>query len=1186
MAKNYSALALLLLSAAAAFPQSTGGPIINSLQPTFVVAGSPAFTLVVSGTGFNQSSVILWRFGVFGAVSLPTSLLNTSTLTATVPSTLVEQPADIPIAVRTQVNPNLTINSNIVNFSILPGLSILTNCPLPDAGLAAPYNGVVSADGGAPPYTWSVTSGSLPPGLGLSTSGVISGTPNLVGTYSFTLQVSDSRQNIRQKPCGMSVVTVSNQGLAIFQLIPDSTAAGTGPLQFAVSGNGFLQGATIIWNFGTTQPVELGTTLFSATQLRTIIPPNLLTRIGTFPIAVRQPNLTVLAYSNTLDFKVLPALGITTSCPLPTATTGTTYFQTITATGGVPPYTFTISLGSLPAGISLGTGGQLAGTATEAGLFPFTMQVTDSRNTTVATPCSLSVLGPIVVSPAAVTIRGTAGKPSVPQLLNVACPGSNIPCPYRVQVEGSLLIANASSLQTPALIRVEVDSVRGVPGRYQSNMIFSSEQASNQSITVPVTIIIDPPPPRGLSFNPKEFAISQPSDSTAMLQRSIEILSRGVESIPLTIRSTATWIVPSVRTGIVPSNAPFYVPFAIDPSRLGVGTHRGFIEVEAPLLPLIRVPVKLAVNTFREVFFSSQEGLLFTAVRGGPAPQPRTVLVQPGAGSAGIFVEGSPSTLAGGPWLSIDPSTNAARVGDPARFAISANHRDLAPDLYFGDITFNVPSASNSPRAINTVLRVLPSSPNPFLIQLSSTAHTFIAPPGVSPPLQTLSVFNQSPVSIAIDALLTGDSRYFQLSSAMPRTVAPGQARSFDLRVTPQGLLPGVYRATIAVSASGSTETFLVDVLLVIPRVQAPTASGAGKFEAPRSLAGCTPTTLLPTATIFPVGFAAAGGLPFPIEAQVVDDCGDPLTTGSVLASFSNGNAPIALVHTGSGRWSGTWPVQQTDATPVTITLRAEDPDRRLSGTREIAGSVSPNDGVPIIPSGAVLSTASFSRGEPLAPGSLAAIFGTRLADGSSTPSSLPLPTQLGTSRVVIAGREAPLFFAGELPDFSQINAMLPYTIPVNTTNQLSVRRGTRRSNFVDVVIDSVQPSIFTINQSGAGQGVVVDGTNPTVVTDVRNPATRGGVVIIYAEGLGAVDQPVVAGQAVPPSPLARAQAPVTVTIGGQNAPVLFAGLTPFFTGLYQLNVTVPQNLIPGDALPVIITAGGKASLPVTIAVR
>jgi uncharacterized protein (TIGR03437 family) len=127
---------------------------------------------------------------------------------------------------------------------------------------------------------------------------------------------------------------------------------------------------------------------------------------------------------------------------------------------------------------------------------------------------------------------------------------------------------------------------------------------------------------------------------------------------------------------------------------------------------------------------------------------------------------------------------------------------------------------------------------------------------------------------------------------------------------------------------------------------------------------------------------------------------------------------------------------------------------------------------------------------------------------------------------------------------------------------------------------------VFTFDQSGSGQGIVVDGTNPTVLVNAANPIARGGVIVIYLEGIGAVNRAVVAGEPSPGGPLAEAVSQVSVTIGGQPAQVLFAGLTPFFTGLYQINAIVGEGVTPGNAVPVVVTAGGKTSPPVTIAVR
>ena len=75
------------------------------------------------------------------------------------------------------------------------------------------------------------------------------------------------------------------------------------------------------------------------------------------------------------------------------------------------------------------------------------------------------------------------------------------------------------------------------------------------------------------------------------------------------------------------------------------------------------------------------------------------------------------------------------------------------------------------------------------------------------------------------------------------------------------------------------------------------------------------------------------------------------------------------------------------------------------------------------------------------------------------------------------------------------------------------------------------------------------------------------------------------ADQPAPSSPLAQTTNTVTATIGGVNAPVIFAGLTPGTVGLYQVNVQVPTGIQAGNAVPVVITIGGQSNIPVTIPV-
>jgi uncharacterized protein (TIGR03437 family) len=75
-------------------------------------------------------------------------------------------------------------------------------------------------------------------------------------------------------------------------------------------------------------------------------------------------------------------------------------------------------------------------------------------------------------------------------------------------------------------------------------------------------------------------------------------------------------------------------------------------------------------------------------------------------------------------------------------------------------------------------------------------------------------------------------------------------------------------------------------------------------------------------------------------------------------------------------------------------------------------------------------------------------------------------------------------------------------------------------------------------------------------------------------------------GEAAPPSPLARVVTPATVTIGGQPGAVQFAGLTPGYAGLYQVNVQIPSGLTPNAAVSLVVSQDGVPSNTVTLAVR
>ena len=198
----------------------------------------------------------------------------------------------------------------------------------------------------------------------------------------------------------------------------------------------------------------------------------------------------------------------------------------------------------------------------------------------------------------------------------------------------------------------------------------------------------------------------------------------------------------------------------------------------------------------------------------------------------------------------------------------------------------------------------------------------------------------------------------------------------------------------------------------------------------------------------------------------------------------------------------------------------------------------------------AVLNGASYTTS--IAPGSLATIFGTELASGQLSASSIPLPTQLAGSSVQVGTQLAPLYFVSP----GQINFQVPFeatlgTVPITVTTQSG------QSWAAHVVISQTAPSLFTVGATGVGRALVF---TPSFQQAVASKS--GDTIILYATGLGATVPPAQTGAGgAAAAPFNESAITPMVSIGGQNATVLFAGLAPDFVGVYQLNVVVPPGI-------------------------
>jgi uncharacterized protein (TIGR03437 family) len=344
--------------------------------------------------------------------------------------------------------------------------------------------------------------------------------------------------------------------------------------------------------------------------------------------------------------------------------------------------------------------------------------------------------------------------------------------------------------------------------------------------------------------------------------------------------------------------------------------------------------------------------------------------------------------------------------------------------------------------------------------------------------------------------------------------------------------------------------------------------------------ASCAPTKLHGGFTSLLAGFQATVGLPASVEVQILDSCAKTMDTGTVVATFSSGDPAVTLTGTGGGQWAGTW-TPRTAAAQTTVTVKAIETNA-VMGMLQLAGSVAANTATPIVGVGGVVNAASGAT--TIAPGAFIAIYGQNFGGATNVAPATLYPTLLGGTQVLLGGRPMPLYFTSS----GQIDAVVPYDIAPNSVQQLIVQNGTAVSQPETVMVSAAQPGVFSQNSSGTGPGSILGqkpGGIPTLNT-AANPANVGDALLIFCTGLGTVSPSVPAGTAASTSVLSYTDNPVTVTVGGKDAQVLFAGLAPGWVALYQVNVLVPSGVTPGPSVPVVVTAAGAASTPVTVAIQ
>ncbi|WP_316790812.1 MBG domain-containing protein [Pedobacter frigoris] len=334
--------------------------------------------------------------------------------------------------------------NNTISYTLTIGVPTIVVNPatIPGATVGTAYAQTFTGSGSTAPYTFALTAGAMPAGLSLNTTtGALTGTPTAAGTFNFTITATGSSTGTGAPHTGARVyalvvgaptLTVSpatlpgtSSGLAYSQTI--TTSGGTAPYSYAITA-GVLPAGLTLSAAGTLSGTPTMTGLFNFTVTAT----DASTGLGPYS-GSRAYSLLVGAPTIAVAPTILPGFAI-----------GTAYSQTLTASGGTAPYSYTITAGALPTGISLSTGGVLSGIPTSAGTFNFTIRATDAAGGSGpysgSAAYSITIAAPSLSLPAT-TLANANVEVAYSQALNPASGGT---APYTYAITAGALPAGLS----------------------------------------------------------------------------------------------------------------------------------------------------------------------------------------------------------------------------------------------------------------------------------------------------------------------------------------------------------------------------------------------------------------------------------------------------------------------------------------------------------------------------------------------------------------------------------------------------------------------------------------------------------------------------------------------------------------------------------------------------------------------